>query len=293
MHRICNPGLGTFFSTDPLCIFMEAGLREDERVGKRCDDHIQRLTEVTGRELHRTTITPLAFISFAAGRTRTSSIRPPLILGSIHPLSVLSDSGAESTSRPPSTTCSAFSSLSSTAPIPIPIASTSNAKGAAFTVATKARYSKPKLPKPKIVVVVDFVIVAACSRAQGKNKTKSKKRLSGSRDKMVVSKKDRGWANMSCAQCLRSDYSDYHVGGRRVEARVWQRITVRLSYQVSDPEPMRTIVDPSPRFIAFSGARPCRADLTSPELDTDSEAYIDTTCFQNGSGEQIGSLLQE
>lgn len=89
---------------------------------------------------------------------------------------------------------------------------------------------------------------------------------------------------MSCAQCLRSDYSDYHVGGRRVEARVWQRITVRLSYQVSDPEPMRTIVDPSPRFIAFSGARPCRADLTSPELDTDSEAYIDTTCFQNGSG---------
>lgn len=89
---------------------------------------------------------------------------------------------------------------------------------------------------------------------------------------------------MSCAQCLRSDYSDYHVGGRRVEARVWQRITVRLSYQVSDPEPMRTIVGPSPRFIAFSGARPCRADLTSPELDTDSEAYIDTTCFQNGSG---------
>lgn len=181
MHRICDPGLGTFFSTDPLCIFMEAGLREDERVGKRCDDHIQRLAEVTGRELHRTTITPLAFISFAAGRTRTSSIRPPLILGSIHPLSVLSDSGT--VSRPPSTTCSVFSNLSSTTPIPIPIpipisiASTLNAEGAAFTVATKARKSK-LLKRKFIVVLVDFVIAAACSNQSGagaRKETKNKK----------------------------------------------------------------------------------------------------------------------
>lgn len=50
---------------------------------------------------------------------------------------------------------------------------------------------------------------------------------------------------------------------------------------------------PVATFYRLFGARPCRADLTSPELDTDSEAYIETTCFQDGSGEQIGSLLQE
>lgn len=286
MHRICDPGRG-ILSRDPLCIFMEAGLREYERVGKRCDDHIERFPEMAGRELCTGQPTTFHFIKFhfcKAVQTdgiRTSSIRPPLILGSIHPLSVLSDSGTESTSRPPSTTCSAFSSLSSAAPLPISIASTLNTDGAAFTVATKARYSKPKLPNPNIVVVVDFVIAAACSRAQGKKqKQKARRDYQEAETRWWLARKRGVGANMSCAQCLRSDYSDYHVGGRRVEARVWQRITV----QISDPEPMRAIVDPSPRFIAFSGARPCRADLTSPELDTDSEAYIDTTCFQNGSG---------